>query len=135
MKAVVQKDPTGCALASVAVLTGTPYARVKRVGASLGLRVTDATLWSSTRPIQNLLAHFGIRAATKEKRFVSWEALPDRALLAIKWHREETGPAWHWVVFMREGEKARVFDSKKALRTNTRTDFGRMKPKWFIEIK
>jgi hypothetical protein len=27
-----------------------------------------------------------------------------------------------------------VLDPKKALRTNTRRDFGRMKPNWFMEI-
>jgi hypothetical protein len=38
------------------------------------------------------------------------------------------------VVFVREGGDAFVLDSKKALRTNRRTDFGRMKPKWFIPV-
>jgi hypothetical protein len=61
--------------------------------------------------------------------------LPNQALLAIKWHVEKTGPAWHWVVFVREGPRAYVLDPKKALRANQRTDFGRMKPKWYIEIK
>lgn len=84
--------------------------------------------------MRRLLARYRL-AAGREKDFVSWETLPDRALLAIKWHREKTGPAWHWVVFVREGSDRYVLDPKKALRTNRRTDFGRMKPKWFIRVQ
>ncbi len=54
--------------------------------------------------------------------------------LAIRWHREKTGPAWHWVVFVRDVSGDYVLDPKRALRTHRRTDFGRMKPKWFIRI-
>lgn len=41
---------------------------------------------------------------------------------------------WHWAVFVREGTKQYVLDSKKALKSNIRTDFGRMKPKWHIKV-
>ena len=60
--------------------------------------------------------------------------MPDCALLAIKWHREKGKPFWHWVVFVRDGEDEYVLDSKKALKSNVRTDFGRMNPKWYIEV-
>ena len=63
------------------------------------------------------------------------EALPNRALLAIKWHREGRRAFWHWVVFIRESGGAAVLDSKKMLKHHVRKDFWRMKPKWFIEVQ
>jgi hypothetical protein len=38
------------------------------------------------------------------------------------------------VVFVREAGEARVLDPKRALKSNVRTDFGRMRPKWFMRI-
>jgi hypothetical protein len=70
----------------------------------------------------------------KEQRFYAWERLPDLALLAIQWHRENGIPFWHWAVFVREGERSYVLDPKKALKKNRRTDFARIRPKWFIEV-
>ena len=135
MNAVVQEERTGCAIACVAALAGTTYPAAKKAAALLGVSAKAPVLWQATRPVRKLLAHFGLHAGPKEERFVAWEHLPNQALLATKWHVEKTGPAWHWVVFVREGPHAYVLDPKKALRTNLRTDFGRMKPKWFIEIK
>ena len=134
MKAVIQEDRTGCAIASVAVLTGRAYPSVKDAATKLGIDVSDSRLWTNTGHMRNLLEFFGIAAGQAEEPFVSWDELPDRALLAIKWHREPTGPAWHWVVFIRERTGSVVLDSKRGLRTNRRTDFGRMKPKWFIRL-
>nr|WP_298415691.1 hypothetical protein [uncultured Halomonas sp.] len=54
--------------------------------------------------------------------------------MAIKWRMERSKPFWHWVVFAREGGQEMVFDSKKALQSNVRRDFGRIKPKWYIEV-
>jgi hypothetical protein len=131
---VIQRDRTGCAIASVAALTGRSYAAVKRTAAALGISVDDARLWMNPRPMRRLLAAHGLAAGAAEEPFSSWETLPARALLAIKWHREPAGPAWHWVVFAREGGDACVLDSKRRLRTHRRTDFGRIKPRWFIAV-
>jgi sugar/nucleoside kinase (ribokinase family) len=133
-KPVIQQDRTGCGIASIAALTGQKYAAVKKSAAQLGIEVTDTRLWSDTRYIKRLLHHFHL-AAGNEEDFVAWNSLPNCALLAIKWHREKTGPAWHWVVFVRDASGSYVLDPKKALRTHRRTDFGRMKPKWFIRIR
>ena len=84
--------------------------------------------------MRKLLRRFGRCAGPREIPFRSWKALPNLALLSIKWHREQGRPYWHWVVFVREGDEAYVLDSKRALRTHRRTDFGRMKPKWFIPV-
>src|SRR4051812_10702487 len=113
MKPVFQADLTGCGIASVAALTGKSYAHVKRIATSLGIAVTDSALWSDPAPMGRLLARFGC-VIDPPRAFTSWNALPQHALLAIKWHREKTGPAWHWVVFVREAKGCFVLDSKKA---------------------
>ena len=134
MNPVVQLDRTGCAIASAAALTGRSYGEVKRVAASLGIAVSDPTLWSTTTHLRRLLKHLGVTCGRGEVPFKTWAELPPLALLAIKWHVTPAGPAWHWVVFVRDGQQAYVLDPKRALATHRRTDFGRMKPKWFIRI-
>lgn len=135
MNPVIQLDPTGCALASVAALTGRRYAAVKQAAGAAGITVDDPRLWSRTGPMRRLLRRFGLAAANSETPFTSWDALPDRALLAIKWHRNSTGPAWHWVVFVRDPRACYVLDSNPHLRRHRRTDFGRIKPKWYLRIR
>ncbi len=134
MKRVVQGEITGCGIASVAALAGVSYARAKAQANHLGIFVEDSKLWSETKYVRTLLSKFKVKVSRKERPFVSWERLPDLALLAIKWHLEKGKPYWHWVVFVREGESCFVLDPKKALKMNKRTDFRRMNPKWFIEI-
>jgi ABC-type bacteriocin/lantibiotic exporter with double-glycine peptidase domain len=134
MNFVLQEDRTGCGLASVAVIANQSYTTVKTVAAQLGISVDDPKLWSDTQHMRKLLKRFGITAGRTEEPFRSSKNLPTRALLAIKWHREKAGPAWHWVVFAREQNGVFVLDSKRGLRTNRRTDFGRIKPKWFIRL-
>ena len=62
------------------------------------------------------------------------QPLCNPALLAIKWREEQGKPFWHWVLFIRENGEAKVLDSKKALKSNVRRNFGRIKPKWYIEV-
>jgi len=135
LRAVIQKDRTGCGIASVAALAGVSYMEAKNAAKKLGITIDDPRLWSDTRAVRRLLKHFAIQTAPREKPFRSWRQLPALSLLAIKWHREKGKPYWHWVVFVRHGEKSAVLDSKKALRRHCRTDFGRIKPKWSIELK
>ena len=134
MKPVVQLERTGCGIASVAALAGVSYREARRVANRFGILSGDPTLWSETHHVRRLLTQFGIRPAITEVPFTSWEALPDRALLAVKWHSEGDRASWHWVVFWRGPDGPVVLDSKRALRRHVRTDFGRMKPKWFIAI-
>jgi hypothetical protein len=84
--------------------------------------------------MRTLLKQYRISASGNEFPFVSWSALPDLALLAVKWHRRGGRAFWHWVVFVRERDRAYVLDSKRTLKAHVRTDFGRMKPKWFIQV-
>lgn len=134
MKAVVQEDGTGCGIAAVAAIAEATYAKAKAVAASLGICSTDSRLWSEIRPIRRLVAAFGMDVSRTTKPFRAWESLPDCALLAIKWHLEKGQPHWHWVVFVREPNRVYVLDSNSRLRASTRTDFGRIKPRWFLTI-
>jgi ABC-type bacteriocin/lantibiotic exporter with double-glycine peptidase domain len=134
MKPVVQLERTGCGIACVAALAGVGYRQAQRVANRLGIFADDPRLWSETHYVHRLLKQYGIRPARVETPFISWEALPDCALLAVKWHKEEDRAFWHWVVFWRGPHGPVVLDSKRALRKHKRTDFGRIKPKWFIPI-
>lgn len=134
MKPVVQLERTGCGIASVAALAGVSYRQAQCVANQLGIVADDSKLWSETGYVRRLLKEYGIRPASTEAPFISWEALPDLALLAVKWHKERGRPFWHWVVFWRGPYGSVVLDSKRELRNHVRTDFGRMRPKWFISV-
>lgn len=131
---VIQEQPSGCGIAACAALAGVSYAQARAVAEGLGIQAEDRALWSDTRYMRRLLMALGLSAAPSETSFSGWQALPDRALLAIKWHLENGTPFWHWVVFVRDNEDAFVLDSKRALKHHQRRDFGRMKPRWFIEV-
>ena len=134
IKPVLQRERTGCGIASVAAIAGLSYAQAKAIASSLGISAQDERLWSATAHVRKLLEHLGVKTGRREHPFRSWESLPDLALLSIKWHLEKGRPFWHWVVFVRDDRGARVLDPKKNLRRHVRTDFGRIKPKWFIPI-
>ncbi|MDR4469683.1 MAG: hypothetical protein MRJ68_15550 [Nitrospira sp.] len=134
MKAVVQQEPTGCGIASVAALAGVSYTAAKRVANQMGISAADSRLWSETTHVRRLLKRYRLRASRGETPFVSWPALPSQALLAIKWHRVRGRALWHWVVYVRDSNGTYVLDSNKTLKRHVRKDFWRMKPKWFLEI-
>ncbi len=134
MRPVVQLERTGCGIASVAAIAGLSYRKAQSIANSLGIYADDKRLWSETSHVRKLLQHFRFSTGPRESPFRSWSTLPDLALLSIKWHLERGRPCWHWVVFVRDRDHAYVLDSKKSLRKNRRTDFGRMRPKWFIPV-
>jgi hypothetical protein len=134
MRPVIQLEPTGCGIASVAAIAGVSYTHAKAVADSLGISANDQKLWSETAHVRKLLRHFGLNVDSAEFPFHSWDALPNLALLSIKWHLDMGRPFWHWVVFVRENGRSYILDSKKSLRRHTRTDFGRIKPKWYIRV-
>lgn len=134
MKPIVQLERTGCGIAAVATLAGASYRETRRLANRLGIFADDSRLWSETHHVRRLLKQYGIRPASTQVPFISWEALPDLALLAVKWHRKRGRSFWHWAVFWRGSDGPVVLDSKRELRNHIRTDFGRMKPKWFIPV-
>lgn len=134
IKPVVQLERTGCGIATVAAVAGVSYRRAQRTANGLGIFASDRRLWSETGHVRRLLREYGLRPASIARPFRSWNSLPDLALLAIKWHREQGRPFWHWVVFVRDSEGERVLDSKRSLKRHVRSDFGRMKPKWYMAV-
>ncbi|UQI42198.1 hypothetical protein [Vreelandella venusta] len=134
MNPVVQEEISGCGIAACAALAGITYTQAKATANALGIYAEDTALWSDTEYVRRLLCTLGITAAPTETPFEAWSTLPDKALLAIKWRTEQGRPFWHWVVFVRTERDTVVLDSKKALKTNIRRDFGRIKPKWFIRL-
>jgi hypothetical protein len=134
MEPVIQQEATGCAIASVAALARISYEEAKTTANGMGIYAKDPDLWSETEYLRRLLTKLSISAGKNEIAFTSWKTLPDCALLAVKWSIKNSKPYWHWVVFIREGDREYVLDSKKSLKKNIRTDFWRMHPKWFIEI-
>ena len=103
MKPVVQLERTGCGIASVAALAGVSYKDAQRSARRLGIVASDPSLWSATSHVRRLLTRYGLQGHPAEVPFESWSAVPARALLAIKWRRDRGQPAWHWVVFVRQG--------------------------------
>lgn len=134
MKPVIQEEKTGCAIACSAAIAGISYNEAMEVAKSMGIHANDSSLWSETKYIRQLLKKLGIKTKNKEKPFSDWDELPACALLSIKWHVINKKPYWHWVVFVRKNGKSYVLDSKKSLKRNIRTDYGRMNPKWYIEV-
>jgi len=134
MKPVIQEESTGCAIASAAAVCGISYKEAKKIANDMGIFADDTALWSETNYIRKLLKKLGVEIGKEEQPFKNWVALPDIALLATKWHIEKGKTYWHWAVFVRDTEREYVLDSKKSLSTNMRTDFGRIKPKWYIEV-
>ncbi|MES9900150.1 MAG: hypothetical protein ABW148_14180 [Sedimenticola sp.] len=134
MKPIVQEEKTVCGIASLAAIAGISYSEAKKIANGMGIYADDQTLWSDSQHVRTLLAQLGIRSDRAETPFKNWDSLPDCALISLKWHIENGKPFWHWAVFIREDNHAYVLDPKKALKTNVRTDFGRMRPKWYIEV-
>ncbi|MDF0673970.1 MAG: hypothetical protein P0120_06465 [Nitrospira sp.] len=134
MKPVIQQERTGCGIASVAALSGVSYRAAKRVANRMGISAADSRLWSETAHVRRLLKHYRHHTSSRALPFVSWGALPNRALLAIKWHRLRGRAFWHWVVFVRDPDRAYVLDSSPSLKRHVRTDFSRMRPKWFLAV-
>ena len=134
MKPVKQEEKTGCGIACFATLAGIDYLTAKNLANKRGIFAEDPKLWSDTDSIRKLCASLNIKISKAHKQFQSWDMLPDLALLAIKWHKEKGIAFWHWSVFVREQKKSYVLDPNMNLKANRRTDFGRIKPKWFMEV-
>lgn len=132
---VIQEETTGCGIAVVAAIAGISYVEARRVANRMGITAENPALWSDTDSVRRLLERFGYVTDESPTPFDGWTNLPDRALIALKWHIEKGKPFWHWAIFVRAEEATYVLDSKKTLKTQIRTDFGRMHPKWFLAVR
>lgn len=135
LKPVIQEEISGCGIAAVANILGKTYPEMKAIANAMGIHAEDESLWSDTQYVRRMLSSAGVETSDSEIPFESWDALPDQALLAIKFHQEAGRNFWHWVVFKRVNDKPFVLDSASYLPSNIRQDFDAMQPKWFIEVK
>jgi ABC-type bacteriocin/lantibiotic exporter with double-glycine peptidase domain len=135
MKLVIQKEKTGCGIASVAMLAGISYSKAKGIAEEIGVYSDDSELCSDSSYVIKLCQKLKIKISKDQTPFKDWSSLPDRALLAIKWHQINRKAFWHWSIFVRDQGEETVLDPSQNIKNNQRTDFGRIKPKWFLEIK
>ncbi len=135
MKPVVQEEATGCGIASAATILGKTYAEMKDIANAMGIHASDQALWSDTQYVRRMLSVSGVETSMGESPFVSWDELPDLALLSITHYSENRRDFWHWVVFKRIDGTPVVLDSASHLPSNVRTDFENMAPRWFIEVR
>lgn len=135
LKPVIQEETTGCGIASVAYILEKTYSEMKATANAMGIYAEDKSLWSDTQYVRKMLSRAGLETSSDEIPFESWRALPDLALLSIKYHQENGKNFWHWVVFTRIDGEEFVLDSASYLPSNIRTDFNEMQPKWFIKVK
>lgn len=133
-KVIIQEDETGCGIASVANIVGKSYTEVENEAHSLGIFTHDIKLYSDTQYVKTLLDHFGYQTQKNKESFISFSKLPNIALLAIKYRKENKVSFWHWVVFKRIKQKEYILDSASYLEKNLIEDFKHIKPKWFIEV-
>lgn len=131
---VIQEESTGCGIASVANILGKTYSEMKVIANGMNIHASDESLWSDTQYVRRMLSNAGVKTSQSEVPFVSWEELPDLALLPIKHHQENGKEFWHWVVFKRVDGQPFVLDSASYLPANIRHDFESMQPKWYIEV-
>lgn len=134
MQFVIQQEPSGCGLAACAALAGLSYDQIKTKANAMGIFAEDKALWSQTDYVRKLLAEFDIALSPVETPFDSWQQLPDKALLAIKWHKEHDKPFWHWVVFSRVAGEAVVLDSKKSTEKAQTQRLRAYAAKWYIAV-
>lgn len=135
LKPVVQEEPSGCGIASVANILGKTYQEMKTRANAMGIFAEDKSLWSDTQYVRRMLSSARVETSPTEVAFESWSKLPDLALLSIKHHQEDGKNFWHWVLFKRVNGQPFVLDSASYLPSNIRTDFDEMQPEWFIEVK
>jgi|TARA_Y100001934_G_C11904069_1_gene563607 hypothetical protein len=135
LKPVIQEEPSGCGIASVANILGKTYQEMKTRANAMGIYAEDKSLWSDTQYVRRMLSSARVGTSPTEVAFESWSKLPDLALLSIKHHQEDGKNFWHWVLFKRVNGQPFVLDSASYLPSNIRTDFDEMQPEWFIEVK
>jgi hypothetical protein len=102
IKKVVQADPYGCGIATLAMVTGTTYeeARLRFNELGLGVRRSGRPPYStSSREMHHVLAASGLVA--ESRRWSGWEALRGLGVLKVRDDWRGAVGRWHWVVAFR----------------------------------
>ena len=131
---VIQEDATGCGIACAAMLAGKTYHAAKKRAKNLGIFPDDRTLYSDIYDLRPLLESYNIRIG-KKVPFRNWKELPTPAILAINYRADIGSPSWHWAVFHKGDSGPVVLDPSRKLHTNERSDLGKLRPKWYVQVR
>ena len=66
MRPVIQRERTGCGIASAAAIAGVSYRGAQSVARSLGVVADNKDLWSKTEPVRRLLESLGVQVKSGE---------------------------------------------------------------------
>ena len=105
MKRVIQEDDAGCGIACVAMVTGKAYLQAKRYFEQSVFLPTDKKPHTRHYQLRRALQNFGIK--TEKRPFRQWRSIETDAIVPI--NRRRNG-GWHWVVFVREGNRPYILD-------------------------
>lgn len=140
----LQQDRSGCGLACVAMLAGIGYAQARTLALALGVGsrayryragagshpVREGYL-TDARQLRRMLKLLGLR--TEAEREVSgWRECDGTGIVGI--NHDAVNDTWHWVVHLRDATGAYVLDPNARVRSERRSDFGRMRPVRFIPV-
>jgi len=133
MKRVLQGNPSGCGLACVAMLANRSYREVRDKARLIPGFDNDHCLRTNASELRSLLEEYGISASKHLIPFRDWNHLPNLCILAINYN--ESTEIWHWVIFTSNNGNKYVLDPNPHIKTSRRTDFRRIKTKWYLKIK
>jgi ABC-type bacteriocin/lantibiotic exporter with double-glycine peptidase domain len=105
MKRVIQEDEAGCGIACVAMVTEKTYLQAKRFFLERIFLPTDRKPYTRHYQLRRALWKLGI--ATEKRPFRRWRSIDTNAIVPIN-RRQDGG--WHWVVFIREGNRPYILD-------------------------
>jgi len=144
IRRTTQLDATGCGLACVAMLGGIGYVRARELARRLGVgphervvgrggqaRTVRNAYFSDAGQLRRMLRLLGLHAGP-ERRLARWDALDRSGIAGINPNRRDG--SWHWVVYVHGDDGGWVLDPNPRVRSERRTDFGRMKPHCFIPV-
>lgn len=96
VRKIRQKDPLGCGVACVAMVTGRDYATVRQMflDAQIGTR-KGRPLATNFTELQKALALLGVDS--QRKRFEGWDSIQGVGIVAVE-SCEGGSNSWHWVV-------------------------------------
>lgn len=134
IKRIKQGDRTGCGIACIAMLAERRYEEIRKIAVSDPGFERQGDFYTRARNLRKLGESVGVVIqAERPMKFKCWDGLPDKAIIAI--NPKNNCQTWHWVVFVRENGLDFVLDPKPSVKSDHRTDFGRMKPVAFLPVQ
>ena len=105
MKRVQQKDAGGCGIACVAMIAGMTYHQIKSFFEEHIFSRKDKKPHCRHYQLRKALEELGIQ--TEKQPFRHWRLIDTQAIVPI--NRQLDG-GWHWIVFVRDGNRPYILD-------------------------